>query len=70
MAFHYSFLEKVAHPAQRIHCLCGSAMQLKNVSPSLLGWYRLGKTKKLGFQKATQLLSYRKVFEKGTPTIP
>ena len=33
MAFHYSFPEKVAHPAQRIHCLCGSAMQLKNGSP-------------------------------------
>lgn len=28
----YSFPEKVAHPAQRIHCLCGSAMQLKNGS--------------------------------------
>lgn len=28
MAFHYSFPEKVAHPAQRIHC--GSAMRLKS----------------------------------------
>lgn len=27
MAFHYSlFLSREAHPAQRIHCLCGSAM--------------------------------------------
>ena len=49
MAFDYSFPEKVAHPAQRIHCLCGSAMQLKNVSPFLL--VRLGKTPKLGFRK-------------------
>ena len=30
MAFHYSFPEKVAHPAQRIHCSCGSAMRLKS----------------------------------------
>lgn len=30
MAFHYYFPEKVAHPAQRIHCSCGSAMRLKS----------------------------------------
>lgn len=36
MAFHYSFPEKVARPARRIHCLCGSAMQLKNGNPFLL----------------------------------
>lgn len=62
MAFHYFF--PVAHPAQRIHCLCGSAMQLKNVSPFLLVRYRLGKTPKLGFQKA-YLILYK--FRKGHP---
>lgn len=36
MAFHYSlFLSREAHPAQRIHCLCGSAMLLKNGSPQV-----------------------------------
>lgn len=65
MAFHYSFPEKVAHPAQRIHCLCGSAMQLKNVSPFLLVRYRLGKTPKLGFR----LPYIKEKFEKGAPLL-
>jgi len=40
-------------------------MQLKNVSPFLLGWYRLGKTPKLGFQKA--YLIFHISFRKGHP---
>jgi len=42
-------------------------MQLKNVSPFLLGWYRLGKTPKLGFQKAYLILNRSISFRKGHP---
>lgn len=52
----YSFPEKVAHPAQRIHCLCGSAMQLKN-----------GENSK---QKRALLVYIKYKFLKGAPLPP